>query len=344
MKRFLNTLQQDLLLAYRSGHVLITAILLAGMLALVVLLPRQVKVHNELILDATPDGALAAYLEAQGLGPDVITRDESSFRAQLEKQPSKVGVIFTGSVADPHFEIIVQNAVAENNLNLLQVSLDAAILTLRGETVPSLALEFLRPVSPPPTFNVRVIPIMLVFEVVLLGFFIAAVMIFQEKQEATLRAYRVTPAGAGNYILSKTALFIVLSLAYGLPLLLVGVGLNASYSLLAALIILSSALMTLFSLALAVFFRSLSDWFFVGVAVLVINSLPMISYGLPSFAPVWLTLIPSYPAVFATRDVLFNQAGLAQIAPALAYLGALTLAALAAAYTAVRYKLLKEGR
>jgi hypothetical protein len=58
----------------------------------------------------------------------------------------------------------------------------------------------------------------------------------------------------------------------------------------------------------------------VGVAVLIINSLPMISYGLPSFAPAWLTYIPSYPTVFATRDLLFYGAGWTDILPVVLYL------------------------
>jgi hypothetical protein len=76
----------------------------------------------------------------------------------------------------------------------------------------------------------------------------------------------------------------------------------------------------------------------------VINSLPMISYSLPSFSPAWMTWIPSYPAVFATRDVLFNAAGIERLAPTLVYLSALNLIALAASYAAVSHKLLKEGR
>jgi hypothetical protein len=45
---------QDLLLAYRSGHVLITGLLLVLMLALLICSCRaSSKVHNELILDAT---------------------------------------------------------------------------------------------------------------------------------------------------------------------------------------------------------------------------------------------------------------------------------------------------
>lgn len=344
MKRFFSTFSQDLLLAYRSGHVLITAILLVIMLALVLLLPKEIQVHNELIYDSTPEGALAAYLADRGTDTSILFRDEQAFHAELEKNPAKVGVIFTGGLQAPAFEIIVQNAVADANLSLLEASLDRAVLEMRGQAKDRLGVEFLRPLAASPPFNLKLIPIILVFEVVLLGFLITSVMMFQEKQEATLRAYRVTPAGALNYILSKCMLFVVLSIAYGVPILLLGFGLSANYGLILALIVLSSALMTLFSLFIAVFFRNLSEWFFVGVAVLIINSLPMISYGLPSFAPAWLTWIPSYPAVFATRDVLFHGAGWQHIQPTILYLASLTLAAFVAAYTAVHFKLLKEGR
>jgi hypothetical protein len=344
MKRFTSLFIQDFVLAYRSGHVLITGCLLAGMLALIIFLPTELKIHNELILDKTPDVRLASYLIENNVTQDIIYIDEIQFSNALERQPSKVGVVYTGSLKHPHFEIITSNTVSEQNLGLLEASLSYAITQLQGKPADNLKVEFIYSPTAPPPFNLKFVPIMLVFEVVLLGFFIAAVLMFQEKQEGTLRAYRVTPARAMQYILSKTALFIVLSVAYGLPILLFGFGFNVNYGLLLLLVSLSSALMTLLSLAIAVFFRNLSEWFFVGVAVLVINSLPMISYSLPSFSPAWMTWIPSYPAVFATRDVLFNAAGIERLAPTLVYLSALNLIALAASYAAVSHKLLKEGR
>jgi hypothetical protein len=344
MKRLANLFLQDLLLAYRSGHVLITGLLLALMLALVVFLPRQFERHNELIYDAVPGAPLAAYLAEQGLGDGLAFTDEAAFRAAVEADPTKVGVVFSGSLAEPRFELITRGAVPAENLGLLSAALDQAVLALRGEMPPQLPVELLRAPAPPTPFNQHIIPIMLVFEVVLLGFLIVAVMMFQEKQEGTLRAYRVTPAGSLAYLASKNALFVVLSLAYGMPILLAGLGLRANYGPVLLLLVLSSSFMTMFSLAVAVFFRNLSEWFFVGVAILIVNSLPMISYGLPSFAPAWLTWVPSYPAVFAVRDALFNAAGLASISPTIAYLAALNVAALAASYAAVRFKLMREGR
>ncbi len=344
MKRFVSLFTQDLLISYRSGHVLIIGLLLVVMAALVLFLPREIKVHNELILDTSPGAPLAAYLRELGADEGVVYTDQAAFLADLERQPNKVGVVFSGGLDAPAFELVTNSAIPAANLGLLEASLERAILELRGAASDQFPVEYLRPVSPPPDFNIRFVPVILIFEVVLLGFLIAAVMMFQEKQEATLRAYRVSPAGTWTYILSKNALFLVLSLLYGLPILLLAFGLDFNLPLTLLLIALSSLLMTTLSLAIAVFFNNLSEWFFAGVAILVLNSLPMISFGLPAFAPAWLTWIPSYPAVFATRDVLFNAATFGDILPTVLYLAALTALAFAAAYAAIRFKLLKEGR
>jgi hypothetical protein len=344
MKRFSSLFLQDLLLAYRSGHVFITVAILAIMLILVMFLPPEFKVHNELVYDSSPGAPLAARLIEIGFPESGIFMEEAGFRAALEKQPGKIGVIFSGSVDAPHFELIAQNHISEKNIGLLRVSLDTLILQMQSAEAQAVEVELLRQLSPPPPLNLNIIPLVLVFEVVLLGFFIVAVMMFQEKQEGTLRAYRVSPSGALNYVSSKTALFLALSLGYGLPILLAGFGLNANYPVLISLLLLSSSLMTMFSLSVAVFFRNLSEWFFVGVAVLLVNGLPMLSYALPGLAPGWLSWIPSYPAVFATRNVLFHGAGFVETTPTLIYLLTLNGLAFGAAYLAVRMKLLKEGR
>jgi ABC-2 type transport system permease protein/fluoroquinolone transport system permease protein len=136
----------------------------------------------------------------------------------------------------------------------------------------------------------------------------------------------------------------VLSLAYGAILLVAAFRGTINYPLVLAVLVLTSSLMTMLSLAVSVFYRNLSEWFFVGVGILLVNSLPMISYALPSFAPAWMTWLPSYPAVFAVRGILFHGAGLAEVAPALGYLLAGNLVAFGASYWAVQRRLMKEGR
>lgn len=343
MKRFFSMFMQDLTLAYRNGLILITGILLVVMVALVLFLPKHLKVHNEMILDKSNGTILATYLKNQGVGKEVVYLDDQEFFEALKKKPNKVGVVFSGNLDQPAFEFITNSIIAEENLNLLQASLDRVILDLRGDSIDELSVTYLRGLLTPPPFNLKITPIALVFEVVLLGFLFVAVMMFQEKQEATLRAYRVTPAGPVNYIISKNLLFIVLSLLYGLPLVLIGFGTSINYGLLFALVVLSASMMTLISLFIAVFFKNISEWFFIGVGLMVLNSLPSISYALPSFAPKWITWIPSYPAVFAVRDVLFHAATWVDIQPTIIFLVALNIVGFFMAYIAIQRKLLKVG-
>jgi hypothetical protein len=345
MKRIMNMFAQDFLLAYRNGHVLITVILLIGALLLIAFLPRSLKIHNELLLDTSTDLVLNAYLRQQGVAEEIIFTERAAFDQVLEKNPNKIGIIFSGGLEQPHFEFIVRSAVPEQNLRLLQASLDTAVADMRGDAAAApVQVEYLRQQTGVIPFNLLPLPVLLIFEVVLLGFFIVAVMVFQEKSEGTLRAYRVTPGGTLSYILSKMLLFLVLSLIYGLIPVLFAFGLGVNFLPLLLLLGLSSSLMTMFSLGIASYYRNLTEWFFVGVALLLINSLPIISYGMPAFAPGWLTWLPSYHGVFAVRDVLFSDAGLAQISPTLLYLLALNLAALAFCYYAVRSQLMKGAR
>jgi ABC-2 type transport system permease protein/fluoroquinolone transport system permease protein len=344
MKRFLSLFVQDLVVTYRSGHVLITAIILAIVLALVAFLPRSVATHQELICDATPEQALIDYLLEQGYPRDLLFDSREDLAAALAKQPDKIGLVLAGDLAAPRVEIIVQATQAEENIRLLQASLDSVLAELRGDPPAGLpAVELLRAPASPVPLNLNLIPIFLVFEVVFLGFFIVAVMVFQEKQEGTVRAYRVTPARTLAYVLSKTVLFAVLGLAYGGIVLVAAFGGSINYPPILAILVLSSSLITMLSLAVSVFFRDLSEWFFVGVGILLVSSLPMISYALPSFAPAWMTWLPTYPAVFAVRNVLFHGAGLANVAPALSYLLLLNLAAFGACLWAVERRLMKEG-
>jgi hypothetical protein len=344
MRRIGSLILQDLILAYRSGIVLITGVVLAIMIALVLFLPEEINIQNEIYLDAAPGQNLAAYLSQVGVYPGIIYTDETEFRSDLEKQPTRIGIVFSGSLEDPHFEIITQTSTSPENIGLLTASLDLIALQMRSQEGMSLPVNLLRQPAPAPPFNLNMIPMMLVFEVVLLGFFFAPIMMFQEKQEGVLMAYRVTPSGALNYILSKSVLFLILGMLYGLPILLVGFGFQANYPLLLLLILLSTLLMTLFGITSAVFFRNLSEWFFIGVAILILNSIPMLSYGLPNFAPPWITWIPSYPTVFSIRNILFHGTGLGETASSLVYLLILTAVAFIAASTGVRYKLMREGR
>jgi hypothetical protein len=342
IKRFTTLFLQDLVIAYRNGFIWVTLLLLLIMSALVLLLPEQMELQTaELFHDSSADQLMAGYLRRHGVSQEAIYSDRAALEDSLRESRRGVGIVFSGSLENPTFTIISHGQVAEENLNLLAASLELMVADLRGLPGPqNYRIEMLRPLSPPIPFNLAGIPVFIVFEVVLLGFFIVAVLVFQEKQERTLRTYRVSPGGPLAYILSKNLLFIVLAIPYGGLIVLIGHGFSVNYLNLFILIILSSLLMTSVGLFVAVFFNNISEWFFVGVFIMILNLLPVIAYGLSVYAPVWLTWIPSYPVVFGVREILFPTGKTGFMLPTVGLLLVQTAVALTAAYWAVSTRLM----
>ena len=63
--------------------------------------------------------------------------------------------------------------------------------------------------------------------------------------------------------------------------------------------------MTLFGLGFAAWFNNLSQWFFPGLGLLILNMLPFFSYVYPVFNPEWIRFIPSHGLVFSLKESLF---------------------------------------
>jgi len=98
---------------------------------------------------------------------------------------------------------------------------------------------------------------------------------------------------------------------------------------------------TFLGLAVAVFFNNISEWLFIGIALLMINMAPVISYGWPSFAPSWLTLLPSYPIIFGLREILFPTGR--SLIEFFLYLTSFTVVSYLICHAAVHFKLMREG-
>jgi ABC-2 type transport system permease protein/fluoroquinolone transport system permease protein len=201
----------------------------------------------------------------------------------------------------------------------------------------------LRPTAGKVPFNRGIVPLVITFDVVLLGFMFVAVMVFQEKQEGSIRAFRITPGRPLEYIISKASVNILLGLLYTFLLILVVTGIPDRLFLLVVVVILCSLLMTLTGLLLSVFFNNLSEFLFVAVFISALFTLPMISYFQPSFAPSYLQAIPAYPVLFGLREILFPTGNEALIASVIRTLTAETVIVAIAAYGAVQRKLMKEG-
>ena len=345
MTRLLSLIQQDLLLLWRSGLALFTGFLLLIMVAMITFLPDTLAAEtDEYFYDASDDKMLEHYLRAAGADEQFFVGSVAELEAALADASRGIGVVYEGNRREPHFRLLTVGALSEENVNLMRATLDSVVRAMRGTlSTGQFEVKLLRAPSEPIPLNLSIVPVALVFEVVLLGFTLGAVIIFQEKQEGMNLALRVSPVTTPDYLLSKNLLFLLLSLVYGALLLLAAFGLQTDWGRIMLLIVLTSSMMTLVGLAVAVFFNNISEWFFAGMGVLVLNLLPVLSYAVPTFAPGWLTAIPSYPVLFGAREILFPTGDDAFLAPLVLQLLIYNAVAFVLAYLAVERRLMKAG-
>ncbi|OHD54676.1 MAG: hypothetical protein A2Y33_02530 [Spirochaetes bacterium GWF1_51_8] len=347
MKRFFNLAAQETLLVFRNKFHWFMLVLLVMMGGAYHLIPDSIpKTDNRYFIDNTKGKLLTAVLTNHGVPAGNILTDKNSITALVASNRDNIGIILDqAGDAAPVFTVIHNGELSAHEKNILHSGLEELLTDSTAEKKSNgfVTVELGGPALKVP-LRVSLLPVLLTFEVMVLGFLFVAVVIFQEKQEGSIRAYRVSPGGVCAYVLSKTLVWVVLSVLYGIVLLLATVGFGIDYLAAAMLLTAGSLLMTLFGMAVAVFFSSISEWFFIGVAILVINMLPQVSFLYPVFAPAWITLLPSYPMIFAARDIVFGQPAGSAFWSVIGLLAAESAVMLAAALVLVRLKLMKKER
>lgn len=344
MRRLATLFSQDVVLAWRNGHVAVVLAIAALMIALVVFLPDEIDTGpSEYVLDTIPGSPVREALVELGADVDGLPEGRAQLDSLLDEHRNATGVVISGSVDRPAVEIIQRTALPDESINLLEATIDLVIRGLQGGEVPWAPVERLRPQAEVVPMNLAGVPVFLAFEVGILGFLLVAVFVFGEKQEGTIRAYRVTPGGLWPYIASKTLVFTVLAIVYGFVVVVAGFGLAVNWFAIMGLVVWASAFMTVFGLGFAAWFRNLSHWFFPGLAMLVLNMLPFFAYIYPVFNPAWVRAIPSYGLVFALREALFPTGDAELIRQTLLSGLAWLAGAVVFAAVSVRARLLKGG-
>ncbi len=345
MRRFINLFKQDTLIIIRSGlqyAVIFISVILIVLINFVI--PEKLEFKNtELFFDSTQGKIMEPFLLAAGVEKDKIFSNYDDFIKALEEDRKSIGIRIEGTSADAKFTIFSQNTESIKNVNLEEAALESVLENIRGTGKKAgYRIETLREETSPIPFNKNLIPVFLTYEVVALGFLLIAVMIFQEKTDGSIHAYRVSSSGAAIYILSKVVIFTLMAVLYGVVTTVSTVGFNIDYLNLLLLIILASIFMTLLGLLVSIFFNNLSEFLFAAFGVLIIMQLPTISYMNPTFAPGFIKWIPMYPVLFGFREALFSTGKENYLFPFLIVLIAGIGALFALCYFAVRKRLMRS--
>ncbi|MFC2007936.1 ABC transporter permease [Chloroflexota bacterium] len=158
------------------------------------------------------------------------------------------------------------------------------------------------------TLNNRenLVPVFLVFAGSIMGFFIMLSYIFYDKTEGVIRAFAVTPSPMWKYLLTK--IFVILStvIVSSTIIAIPVMGGQPNYLLFYIYLLITTFAMASLGLFVASFFDSIAKAFGVMYAIMIMLMVPVFSYYIPRFDPLWLRFFPSYPMLQGFKDILLN--------------------------------------
>lgn len=166
----------------------------------------------------------------------------------------------------------------------------------------------LRELEPSKTLNNRenMLPIFITFAGTLMGLFIVMAYIFLDKDEGVIKAFAVTPSSVGVYLLSKTGVILTTVLISSSIITIPIMGFNLNYALLYLFLIVTTFAFAQLGLLIASFYDSFEKSFGVLYLFMVVLMVPVFSYLIPGFDPVFLRFFPTYTILQGFKDILLN--------------------------------------
>lgn len=309
MKKFLSVFMTDFTVAKRNMFFIIV-IILAVLYSLIVhfLIPEKIGISSSplFILDNSNNGI---YADLKVNYSQYLTENEEDLKKKLNKNSSAYGII----IYNDTYKIIFQGYESEKQKNVILASAKTFFDSLKGIYLfPDIKSENIGDYSSELPLNKKMIPILISTDIIILCFLFIAVMIFQEKQEGGIYAYRVSPSGTLNYISSKILVNILISYVFGIIFIFLSLGFSVNYFYFSLLIILGSFLISLFGIFLAQFYSSLSEFITVAMVFNMIMILPVILYFDPLMNLKIFRIIISY-SIMLSADFIIKGENLSYI-------------------------------
>lgn len=157
------------------------------------------------------------------------------------------------------------------------------------------------------------VPSLLAFNGALMGMFIIAAYIFLDKSEGVIKAYAVTSSKVWHYLMSKTLVLTTVTILTTGAITLAVMGGQPNYPMLLLLLITSSFAASSFGLLLSSFYDNMMKAFGAIYVAMMIFMLPAIAYFLPSWQPIWVTIIPTHFLIQGFKETVLVNGDMAYV-------------------------------
>ncbi|HCC33873.1 MAG TPA: hypothetical protein DEQ28_08265 [Clostridiales bacterium] len=308
LRRFSALMGKDIKLVVRHHHLTIV-VAVAVLYALLVrfFIPADLAVEPNLVIwDRATTGAIAHWYRETQPGRTKVVDTETAYGAALQ-DANRVGVKVTGNQIPEKLELTFQGFEGRRLRRLLEATLSFQVTAMLGGAPPGFPATILRPGegAEQPAFNLSLVPVLVLFEAAMLGMLLSAVLLFGEKDEQTLRAYRVSPGGPAEYLLARSLTMSILALISAAVLTLLTVGPATNWPVILAVVFLGSMTLTLAAMVLANLFRNLGQFYVTYFLTMLVLMLPAAVYFQPGVRLPFIDLLPTYPLVYALREAYF---------------------------------------
>jgi len=158
------------------------------------------------------------------------------------------------------------------------------------------------------TLNNRenLVPVIIAYMGSLMGLFIVMAYIFYDKAEGVIRAFAVTPSSIWKYLISKVFVLLTTVVVSSSIITIPVMGGQPNYLLFYIFLIITTFSVASLGLLVASFFDNISKSFGVMYAIMISLMIPAFSYYIPSFDPLWLRFVPTYPLLQGFKEILLN--------------------------------------
>lgn len=277
----------------------------------------------------------AEYIETDKAKKYLVDSREKVIQLTEDERPLLGAVVSLDDNGKLFYEYYLQGYESERLKNLYLV-LHNRDMDLLEEHVDNQVVRSLSSGYEELSDRENVVPSLLTFNGSLMGLFIIAAYIFLDKQEGIIKAYAITASTVRDYLLSKIGVVLLVSTISSFIIVVPVMGLQANYLLLFLLLITSGFFASSLGLLVASFYRNLMTAFGTIYIIMIAMLLPNIAYFIPSWEPVWIKILPTYPLIQGFKECILENGDTSYVL--FASLGFLVVGLILFLISNIRYK------
>lgn len=309
--RVLYCFLNDLKISFRTFYIYIEIIMaLIFVAVLLFAIPENFSSDAKMyayIDKAIPSSIITEKLENEATGNVILLDTKDEIVPKLEEDRNSIGLSISAENGKVVYDIVLQGYESDKYRNIIEKSLVGYI----AENLPGYesvtAIKTLSNSNERLSDRINILPVFLLLNSSFVGLFIIAAYIFMDKDEGTIRAFTVTPSRVWEYLLSKMGVMLVTGLMTALITTIFVAGSKPNYLHLILLLAATNAFGTSLGLFIASFYDSIMKAFGTLYIIIAMFGFAVTSYYIPSFSPWAIKILPSYPMLFAYREVFLEN-------------------------------------